>query len=93
MTIYQPGETLRINAAIVDADGAAVDPSAVVISITKPDGTLDVTEVAMTNAATGSFYYDYAIASDVGTYRITIKATGNASRITLEPSTFIVVSP
>lgn len=90
MTVYQSEETLRITAAITNAAGAAADPVSVVISIKKPDGTLDITEAAMTHAGTGSYYYDYIIASDKGVYGIAVKATGNVSRITIEPDTFNV---
>lgn len=90
MTVHQPGETLRITATIADTDGVAADPVSVVISIAKPDRSLDITEAAMTKAATGSYYYDYSIASDEGVYGIAVKATGNASRVTIEPDTFNV---
>lgn len=93
MTTYQTGESLRITAAIVDTDGAAVDPTTVVISIGKPDRSLDITDAAMTKSETGSYYYDYTIASDTGVYYIAVKATGSAGRITIEPDSFDVADP
>jgi len=91
MTVHQPGETLRITAAIVSQEtGAAVDPTTVTISIKKPDGSLDITDAAMTNPSTGSYYYDYLIANNEGTYHSAVKATGGAGRITIEPSNFDV---
>jgi hypothetical protein len=88
--IFQTGETTRITATIVNANGDAVDPTTVVISISKPDGTLAVSAQAMTKAATGSYYYDYAIGTDVGTYKSQVKATGSSGRITIFSSLFTV---
>lgn len=90
MTTHQPGESLRIKATIVDTDGDAADPTTVVISIGKPDGSLDVTDAAMTKSATGSYRYDYTIASNEGLYHSAVKATGSAGRITIEPGNFNV---
>ena len=92
MTLYQPEETLRISAEIVDSDGDASDPPTVTISIGKPDGSLDVTDAAMTKSAIGSYYYDYTIASSVGTYHSAVTATGSAGRITIEPDNFDVAA-
>jgi hypothetical protein len=88
--IFQTGETTRITATIVNANGDAVDPTTVVISISKPDGTLAVSAQAMTKAATGSYYYDYTIGTDVGTYKSQVKATGSSGRITIFSSLFTV---
>lgn len=85
---YQVGETMRITATITDTDGDTADPVTTVISIKKPDGTLGVDAAAMTKSETGIYYYDYLIASDIGTYRVSIKATGSAGRITIEPVHF-----
>ena len=88
--IYQTGETVRLSAAITDSTGTAVDPTTVVISIAKPDGTLDVTGAAMTNdpSAVGAYYYDYTISASIGTYKVQIKATGTGDRITITQSLF-----
>ena len=91
MTDHHAGETVRITAAIVDTAGSAVDPSTVVISVAKPDGTVDITDQAMTKSATGSYYYDYTAPTDTGIYTASVKATGSAGRITIEPDTFGVV--
>lgn len=85
---HQTGESLRLTATIVDGNGAAADPPTVVVSIAKPDSTLDLDEVAMTKAEAGSYYYDYMIAADEGTYKVAVKATGSSGRITIEPNTF-----
>lgn len=92
MTVHQTGESLRLTATIVDTAGAAADPTTVTISVKKPDGTMAVTDSAMTKDAVGSYHYDYTIASDSGTYSAEVKATGSGGRITLEPDTFTVES-
>ena len=90
MTLYQAGETIRITATIEDGAGDAADPMTVVISIKKPDGTLDVTDAAMMKSATGMYYYDYAIASDTGYYYASVKATGSGGRVTIVLDSFRV---
>lgn len=88
--VYQTGETVTITATITDTAGAAADPSTTTISIEKPDGTLDVTDTAMTQSVSGSYYYDYATPSGVGLYRAQVKATGSGGRITIKPDRFLV---
>jgi uncharacterized protein YfaS (alpha-2-macroglobulin family) len=89
--IFQAGETIRISATITDSAGTATDPATTVISISKPDGTLAVDGSAMTySGVVGSYYYDYVIGTDTGTYKCQIKATGSGGRITIKPSHFIV---
>ena len=90
MTLYQAGETIRITAAITDSAGDAADPDTVVISIKKPDGTLAITDAAMTKSAAGVYYYDYDIASDTGFYYVSVKATGSTGRVTIVPDSFRV---
>ena len=61
MESYSLGQTVRITTgtAFTDADGAAVDPDTVTLTILQPDGT-EVAGVTPTNDpdAVGSFYYD-----------------------------------
>jgi uncharacterized protein YfaS (alpha-2-macroglobulin family) len=90
MTLYQAGETLRINAQITDSAGDPTDPTTVTISIKKPDGTLDVTDAAMSSDVAGTYYYDYAIASDTGLYYASVEATGSAGRVTIKPDSFSI---
>ena len=87
---YQAGETLRITATITNIAGAAADPTTTVISIKKPDGTLDITDSAMSSDVSGTYYYDYTIPADEGLYYSSVKATGSAGRITIEPDSFMV---
>ena len=88
--LYQAGETIRITAAITDDAGDPADPTTVVISIKKPDGTLDITDAAMSSDVVGTYYYHYSIPSDAGMYSASVKATGSAGRITIEPDSFMV---
>lgn len=90
MTVYQTTETITLKATITDSAGAAADPTTVVISVMKPDGTLDVDGVAMTKDLVGSYHYDYTIPSDIGTYKSQVTATGSAGRTTVEPNRFLV---
>lgn len=89
--VHQAGETLRITAVITaTTTGDPADPATTVISIEKPDGMLDIDETAMSTDVSGTYYYDYAIPSDAGTYKVEIKATGSTGRITIEPDDFKV---
>jgi len=90
MITYQTGETVRMTATITDSGGAAADPATTKISVAKPGGTLAVDGVAMTKSATGIYYYNYTIGSDVGTYKVQVKATGSGGRITIVPDVFAV---
>ena len=90
MTTHQAGESLRITATITDITKAAADPTTVVISIKKPDGTMDATNAAMSSDVSGTYYYDYAIPSDTGMYYSSAKATGSSGRITIQPGSFMV---
>ncbi len=87
--IYQEGETIRITAAITDSEGDPAEPTAIVISIEKPDGTLSVNGAAMSGSA-GAYHYDYLIPSDEGVYLVKVKATGTGGRITIKPDDFKV---
>ena len=92
MTLYQAGETIRITAAITDTAGSPANPTTVVISVKKPDGTLDITDAAMSSGVSGTYYYDYSIPAGTGLYYASVKATGSAGRVTIEPDSFLVVA-
>lgn len=55
---FDLGSTVRLSASIVDADGAAADPTAIALTVTLPDGTTAV--ATPTRASTGSYTADYA---------------------------------
>jgi len=86
---YQVGETIRLNAAITNAAGEAVNPTTVLITINKPDGSVGQAATAMANPETGSYNYDYLIATDIGAYHYSVKAT-TGTRITIEKDVFVV---
>ena len=88
--VYQAGETLRITAMITDSAGDPADPTTTVISIEKPDGTLDIEETAMSSDVSGTYYYDYTLPCDAGVYKAEVKATGSTGRITIVPDDFKV---
>ncbi len=88
--IYQAGETIRLVATITDIDDAAADPSTTNIVINLPSGTEAVASTAMTQAATGSYYYDYTIPSTVGKYAYSVTGTGGTGRVTITKGAFIV---
>ena len=92
MTIYQTGETIRLTATIKDSAGDPADPSTTVISIEKPDGTLDIGDIAMSSDVSGTYYYDYAIPADSGTYKAQVTATGSSARVTIVPDRFLVAA-
>lgn len=87
---YQAGETIRLEAAITDSAGEPVGPTTVKIAINKPDGTEGVVSSGMTNPDTGSYYYDYLIPDDLGTYNWHVIATGSTGRITICKDMFSV---
>ena len=90
METHQVGESVKIIATIVDTDDVAATPSAVVISIKKPDGTMAATDAAMSSDVVGTYYYDYTVADDTRVYRVSIKATGSGGRVTIELDRFVV---
>jgi hypothetical protein len=89
-TTYQAGETKRTVATITDSAKDPASPTTAVISIKKPDGTLDVTDAAMSSDVVGTYYHDYAIPADTGLYYLSVKATGSGGRVTIEPDSFRV---
>ena len=90
---YQLGEHPEFTATIRSSKtGALADPLTVTISIKKPDGTMAITDQAMTKESEGVYYYVYAIPAETagieGTYKLKVEATGSASRVTIEPDSF-----
>lgn len=69
------GESTKRKIEVRNTASVLEDPSVMVISIWKPDGTLDVDAVSMTNYGTGLFYYWYTVSDQVGTYKILYEAT------------------
>lgn len=91
MNTYQIGDSPRFTIAITDVDGALADPTTMAISIRKPDGSLSVDGIAMTQADTGSYYYDHTVDAQVGIHYIKYIATGAGDRVSIQPDSFKAV--
>lgn len=90
MIFYQVGETLRLNAVITDSNGNLYDPSSVKIKINKPGGTEALPLSNMMELSKGSYYYDYLIPNNLGTYKWSVTTTGFSGRITIVKNMFNV---
>lgn len=55
--MYVVGSPVHLTASFTDASGALVDPTAVTVTITKPDGT--TTSPTASRLSLGDYYYDY----------------------------------
>ena len=88
MAAYQVGETIRLIATITDNDDVAVDPIITKISINSPDGEIAVASSDMIKSEIGSYYYDYLIPDDTGTYSWKVTGTGSGGRITIVKNSF-----
>jgi len=95
---YPQGTTPRLTATITDSDDAAASPGTSTLIRVKAAkdaaGTRTVDDVAMTEAATGSFYYDCSIGSsgDLGTWHWEVIASDSSgSRISVAQDTFVVI--
>ena len=89
--MIEVGESTKRKIEVRTAAGALEDPTTMVISIWKPDGTLDVDGVAMTNDSTGVFHYWYTISDQVGTYKILYEAT-TGGKVSKQRDEFEVVA-
>jgi len=69
------GEATKRKIEVKTAAGVLENPTTMTISIWKPDGTLDVDAVAMTNDSTGVYHYWYTVSQQVGTHKILYEAT------------------
>lgn len=54
---YLIGNIVRLSTHIKDEDGILADPTAVILRVKKPDGTIE--DLTPTNTAVGKYYYDY----------------------------------
>lgn len=96
MGTYDLGDLVRISAAFSDANGAALNPTAVYCKVKNPNGTITAytygTDAALVRASTGSYYVDVdANTAGVWKYRFHSTGTGQAaaeSWFTVEESEF-----
>ena len=89
---FQVGETIRLNAVIIDESGDPVDPTTVNVSINLPGGIEAIVVTAMTNSAVGSYHYDYVVPNTLGVYNWQITAAGSTGRVTIAKSMFNIDS-
>ena len=89
--IYHRGETIRQKAHITDTTNTLVNPDTIVITIIDSESTKKVDAQAMTNEATGKYYYDHLIPTDavIGTWTTEIKAVKIVTAIEQDQFTVI----
>lgn len=59
MNDINPGDTVRLAAAFVDADGAAADPSSVTLTVSHDGVSWSKADADLTHDGTGAYHYDY----------------------------------
>ena len=69
------GESTKRKIEVRTTAGVLEDPTTMTISIQKPDGSLDVDTVAMTNDSTGEYHYWYTVSQQAGKHKILYEAT------------------
>jgi hypothetical protein len=76
---YPVGQGVRLSASITDATGALVNPSTIVLTLQKPDGT-QVTYNSPTNDSTGKYHQDLSSGdtTQIGHYQYAWTTTGPA---------------
>ena len=84
MNSYDVGDVVRCSGAFANSAGTAVDPTAVLCKVRKPDGTITTftygVDAALVKAAVGSYYLDVeATAAGVWYYRFYSTGVGQAA--------------
>ena len=84
MNSYDVGDVVRCSGAFANSAGAAVDPTAVLCKVRKPDGTITTltygVDGALVKAAVGSYYTDVnATEAGIWAYRFYSTGTGQAA--------------
>lgn len=89
--IHEIGESTKRKVEVRTTAGVLEDATTLTISIWKPDRSLDVDAVAMTNDSTGKYHYWYTTSDQVGVYKILyIDTTGG--KISKQRDEFEVVA-
>lgn len=91
-------DTVEVWAYVKSQTGSYTDPTAIVVSVIDPTGTTQVDDAAMTQSATGQYYYQYHLgtttaAMSSGDWRGRVKVTdgtGAAAAITTQSYNFKV---
>jgi len=89
---YPLGQPVRVSTTVRDLNGALVNPGAIVLNLTKPDGSTTQYTTPPTSG-TGLFYWDVSAAdlSQIGHYAYTWTSTGTGAGVA--PGTFDVYDP
>jgi hypothetical protein len=90
MTIYDVGDSVRLDVDFTDLDGAAADPTAISLVIRNPKGVRATYTYAgghVTRTGTGAYYYD-TTANEPGTWHY--KWTGTGALVVGEQGRFEV---
>lgn len=85
MQIVDLGEPKKLTSQWWDVSGAGVEPSAITLTITKPDAsTVVLTKPGLTQGATVAEWYYEAVVDQVGLWRYVYVATISGKAITLQ---------
>ena len=94
MATFQDVETIVIKGTIKDESAVLITPAtSTKITITDPNGTVVVNDLAVTFDATGTFRYLYTPAADpvLGAYHVRIKSIDSGPRVSITDSQFFLV--
>jgi uncharacterized protein YfaS (alpha-2-macroglobulin family) len=94
MASFQRDETVVIKGTIKDENLVLTTPAtSTLITITDPAGTEVTADQAVTFDSVGTFRYLYVPSATavLGAYHVRVKATHNASRISITDSQFFLV--
>jgi hypothetical protein len=89
---YDPGDQVRLAAAIVTSAGAAVDPTALTLIIKPATGTATTYTYAgaqITKDSTGNYHMDYTVPTGSGGV-VYYKYTATGAAIGMEQGSFMV---
>ncbi|MCK9569542.1 hypothetical protein M0R72_11435 [Candidatus Pacearchaeota archaeon] len=74
MKIYESGDTIP-RGVLVKFNSILVDPDTITITITKPDGTVEINDTAMAKDSTGTYHYYFnPTTPQIGVYTVLYKA-------------------
>lgn len=88
---YNIGDLLRLQASFKDLSAVLVDPTAVVLKVKNPAGTVTTYNYpgVITRSSTGVYYYDYSVTASGVHY---FNWSGTGAYTVADESSFTVVS-
>lgn len=92
MNTYDVGDSVRLYIALVDSNGAAVDPTTLTLTVKPAAGTATTYTYAagqITKDSTGNYHKDYTVPSGTGGM-VYYKFTATGTAIGMEPGSFAV---